>query len=207
MRDACDDGARVSAPGQGIPEETVVTLIAAGEGDCAEWMHVRASDGRESWVRSRYLDALPVERTPTQAQTPASARAATEVSPGGPRLGTLVQVGSLDLLVHAIELYDSAQHNLFNGSNVRVRVTLRNARGRDVYEMTLNQWSLFDQNGLVHDHDILCVECPGDLSDVQLAPGGAVLGYIYFEVPLPNSFGTLRYKPLFSTNEATVTLN
>ena len=73
--------------------------------------------------------------------------------------------------------------------------------------MTLNQWSLFDENGLVHDHDILCVECPDDLSDVQLAPEGGVTGYIYFEVPLPNSFRTLKYEPLFSGNEATITLN
>ena len=56
VRDACDDGARVSAPGEGIREETVVELIGAGEGDCAEWMHVRAPDGRASWVRSRYLE-------------------------------------------------------------------------------------------------------------------------------------------------------
>ena len=74
VRDACDDGARVSAPGEGIPEETVVELIAAGGGDCAEWMHVRAPDGRESWVRSRYLDALPVALAPAQAQASASAR-------------------------------------------------------------------------------------------------------------------------------------
>ena len=74
VRDACDDGARVSAPGEGIREETVVTFIAAGEGDCAEWMHVRAPDGRASWVRSRYLDALPVALAPAQAQASASAR-------------------------------------------------------------------------------------------------------------------------------------
>lgn len=74
VRDACDDSARVSAPGQGIPEDTVVVLVEVGDGECAEWMNVRTPDGRQSWVRLTYLEALPGADTATPVQTPTSAR-------------------------------------------------------------------------------------------------------------------------------------
>ena len=71
VRDACDDERRISAPGEGIPEGTTVQLISAGEGSCAEWMLIEAPDGRESWVRTRYLATSSGETTvtPTPAAT------------------------------------------------------------------------------------------------------------------------------------------
>ena len=69
VRDACDDARRISAPGRGIAEGTTVQLIESGEGDCADWMLVQVPDGRESWVRSRYLAASP--------QAPSASRTAT----------------------------------------------------------------------------------------------------------------------------------
>lgn len=82
VRDACDDAARISAPGQGIREGTVVEWIETGDGDCADWMYVSDPGGRETWVRSQYLEALPAtpvssrprESTPEPASTPVVAR-------------------------------------------------------------------------------------------------------------------------------------
>ena len=71
VRDACDDARRVSASGDGIAEGTVVRLVAPGKGECTEWMLVRAPDGRESWVRSRYLEAtVPATPQPTPTASP-----------------------------------------------------------------------------------------------------------------------------------------
>ena len=69
VRDACDDARRISAPREGIGEGTPVRLIESGEGDCADWMLVQVPDGRESWVRTRYLAASVGEATPTSTPT------------------------------------------------------------------------------------------------------------------------------------------
>ena len=78
VRDACDDARRISAPGKGIAEGTTVQLLESGEGDCADWMLVQAPDGRESWVRSRYLAAAPsASRAPTATPQPTPTATAT----------------------------------------------------------------------------------------------------------------------------------
>ncbi len=91
VRDACDDARRSSAPGDGIPEGTAVLLIARGAGPCIEWMLVQAPDGRESWVRLRYL-APPLQeasatRTPaaTARPTPSPSPTATQTPAVTPR--------------------------------------------------------------------------------------------------------------------------
>ena len=53
-RDECADAARVGSIG-GWPDGTIVTARAAGEGLCAGWLWVEASDGVTSWVREEYL--------------------------------------------------------------------------------------------------------------------------------------------------------
>ena len=82
VRDACDDARRTSAPGRGLAEGTRVELLARGDGGCTEWMLIQAPDGRESWVRARYLAASPVDSSASQTATPAPqptpVRAATQ---------------------------------------------------------------------------------------------------------------------------------
>ena len=55
VRTACEQAARSSAPGHGIAEGTAARLLQAGNGDCAGWAYVVTEDGRESWIRLRYL--------------------------------------------------------------------------------------------------------------------------------------------------------
>src|SRR5690606_13044654 len=43
-------------------------------------------------------------------------------------IGDLVSIGSLDLTVEAVEIYDSKQDNPFNDANVRVRIQATNVR-------------------------------------------------------------------------------
>ena len=54
VRDGCRDDARVSAPGAGIPEQTMVQLLATS-GDCPGWTRVVTEEGRQTWIRLRYL--------------------------------------------------------------------------------------------------------------------------------------------------------
>ena len=84
VRDACDDARRSSAPGDGIPEGTAVLLIARGAGPCIEWMLVQAPDGRESWVRLRYL-APPLQEASATRTPAATARPTPSPSPTATR--------------------------------------------------------------------------------------------------------------------------
>ena len=70
VRDACDDARRTSAPGQGLAEDTTVLLLARGEAACIGWMLIQAPDRRESWVRTRYLAASPLDSSASQPATP-----------------------------------------------------------------------------------------------------------------------------------------
>ena len=70
VRDACDDARRTSAPGHGLAEGTTVLLLARGEGACIGWMLIQAPDRRESWVRTRYLAASPLDSSASQTATP-----------------------------------------------------------------------------------------------------------------------------------------
>ena len=89
VRDACDDARRISAPGKGIAEGTTVQLIEPGEGDCADWMLVQVPDGRESWVRSRYLAVSPqapsASRAPTATPQPTPTAAPTRTPTATPQ--------------------------------------------------------------------------------------------------------------------------
>ena len=154
----------------------VVLLKARGVGECQGWLHVN-SDDEITWVREEYV--------------------------ANPNVGPAVseQIGSLQLIVYGVEAYDTTAHNIFNGANIRLIVAISNT-GDDVYEMILNTWQLFGSNGIVYDHDSLCTSCPGDLSDVALAPGGSIAGFIYFQTPEGVGFTKMRYAPLFSLNEA-----
>ena len=84
VRDACDDERRVSAPGAGIAEGTVVELVKLGEGDCAEWIQVRVADGRESWVRSQYLEPRSAPTAPAHTPAPTPTAPATRTPSAAP---------------------------------------------------------------------------------------------------------------------------
>ena len=59
LRDRCSDDSRVpGAAGRGFRDGDSVREISRGEGECAGWTLARSGDGRESWVRLRYLSAL-----------------------------------------------------------------------------------------------------------------------------------------------------
>lgn len=155
----------------------VVQLTRRGVGDCAGWLYAESPGGEDTWVRREYVS------------NPDIGPAVTE------------QIGSLRLTLYGIEVYDSTRDNIFNSANLRIIIGITNT-GDDVYDMTLNSWQLFATTGLVYERDILCVDCPSDLSSVSLAPGGTVSGFIYFSAPEGTAFSTLRYAPLFSFNEA-----
>ena len=65
VRDACADSRRISAPGSGLKEGvTVVPVPSLGIDGCRGWALVRADDGRESWIRLRYLTRSGVSYWP-----------------------------------------------------------------------------------------------------------------------------------------------
>ena len=76
VRDACDDAARISARGEGIPDASRVEFLTGGRDECAGWMQVRDDKNRESWVRAQFLAPLPAEDAGGGATT-AAATAAT----------------------------------------------------------------------------------------------------------------------------------
>ena len=56
LRDACADERRVpGSAGQGFREGDAVRVERDGAGECAGWALAAAADGREGWVRLRYL--------------------------------------------------------------------------------------------------------------------------------------------------------
>ena len=54
-RNACRDDARTSAPGAGIPDAMAVQVL---HGDCPGWARVVTEDGRQTWIRLRYLASV-----------------------------------------------------------------------------------------------------------------------------------------------------
>ena len=88
VRDACDDAARISARGEGIPEGARVEFLAGGWDECDGWMQVRDDKGRESWVRAQFLAPADEEAdSPAGAASDASTPAPGDTQPQrtGPR--------------------------------------------------------------------------------------------------------------------------
>ena len=54
-RNACRDDARTSAPGAGIPDAMAVQVLHS---DCPGWARVVTEDGRQTWIRLRYLASV-----------------------------------------------------------------------------------------------------------------------------------------------------
>ena len=71
LRSACTEGSRVpGTAGQGFREGSVVEEMDRGAAACRGWAFVAGSDGREGWVRLRYLaseDAAPWRNEPAPA--------------------------------------------------------------------------------------------------------------------------------------------
>ena len=57
LRDDCEDGARISAPGQGWPEGQEIEVVEVGSGRCEGWILAQAGDVA-SWVRVEYVVGL-----------------------------------------------------------------------------------------------------------------------------------------------------
>ena len=159
-----------------------------------------------SLVDSPETVADPVAATPAASASGASA-ISTNPPQAQPGLGDLVSVGSLDLVVHAVEPFDTTQYNMFNEANTRVRVTATNARGdaNQEYNISGFYFSLVDNNGIAHDV-ALCAGCPDEISSVDLVRGGRVQGALYFNIPSGRSLVELLYQPLFSSNKARIGL-
>ena len=59
LRDNCADESRVQgSTGRGFRDGDEVRAVRGGTADCAGWLFVVNDDGRESWVRLRYLSAV-----------------------------------------------------------------------------------------------------------------------------------------------------
>ena len=140
---------------------------------------------------------------------PAATRAATpERTPSQPGIGDPVRVGSLELTGVGVEPYDASQHNMFNDSNLRVEVIAVNARGGADSEYNISQlyFQLVDENGIAHDPEFACADCPDAIGSIDLVQGGRVRGYVYFQAPDGRQLTELIYEPLFSTNKARIAL-
>ena len=59
IRDNCADESRTQgSAGRGFRDGNEVRAVLSGTADCAGWLFVAGDDGRESWVRLRYLSAV-----------------------------------------------------------------------------------------------------------------------------------------------------
>ncbi len=153
-----------------------------------------------------------LEETPTSFESERQGGASEEARSQRervPQIGDVVEVGSLDLTVVEVEDYDSSRHNQFNDANVRVQVTATNARGdaSDEYNFSpLLAMQLVDSDGIAHDPELGCADCPDEITTVDLVRGGTVRGYVYFAIPAGKGLVELIYEPLFSFNKARIRL-
>ena len=59
LRDNCADESRIQgSAGRGFQDGSQVSAVRSDTADCAGWLFVASEDGRESWVRLRYLSAV-----------------------------------------------------------------------------------------------------------------------------------------------------
>ena len=152
------------------------------------------------------------ERAPTSTpeparSTPEPARSTPEREASAPRIGKVVEVGSLELTVLFGESYDSSRHNLFNEANYRLLVRVRKHKG-DEYQFSLfSVFTLIGTDGVGYDVDWLCVDCPDDLfaaGGIALYGDSAVERYVYFKLPVGFSPVALRFQPGLSLTEPVV---
>ena len=166
-----------------------VLIVQRGYAECLGWVRVRspANSHESTWIRREYLADAAATPTPTPPPPP-----------------TPVRVGSLDLTVRGVELYDSSRHNYLNDANIRVEVEAVNSRGASDEEYTIDSsyFRLVDENGIAHDADWLCTDCPDQISYIHLVRGGRARGYVYFMIPEGRQPVDLIYEPLFSLNRA-----
>ena len=186
-RDSCRDDATTGddAWQAGI----AVLIVQRGHTECLGWMRVRnrVRAHESTWIRHEYV-----------------ANAAATPTPTSPPLPTPVSVGDINLTLRGLEAYDSSRHNYLNDANVRVEVEAVNARGAADSEYTIDSsyFRLVDENGIAHDADWLCTDCPDQISYIDLVRGGRVRGYVYFTIPEGRRLVELIYEPLFSRNKA-----
>ena len=70
LRDECTDDSRSpDTAGQGFKEGAEVSGIQEGTGECAGWALVTGHDGRQGWVRLRYLDHDEIPTWPHDVST------------------------------------------------------------------------------------------------------------------------------------------
>ncbi len=158
---------------------------------------------------SRNKARIDLTQTGNEAGTEPSVPA-PERLPGQPRVGDMVQVGSLDLTILDHGPVETDSYNRFNTANYAVRVLARNVRGDADDEYNVSAFlgfELVDADGIHRAADFGCADCPEAIDDVDLVRGGHIEGLVYFEVPDDVEIVELRYAPLWSMNVARIWLH
>lgn len=118
-------------------------------------------------------------------------------------MGVPVKVGDLDLTVVAVRPFNSKPYNQFNDSDTAVDVQITNARG-DSYDFNaFLGMKLIDTNGVAHEPELACADCPNEIQDVKLVRGGHAEGTVYFKLggAVPKE---IDYQSVFSTNKVAI---
>ncbi len=126
------------------------------------------------------------------------------------RIGAIVRVGSIDLTILQVDVFDGRSFNPANDVNFRVLFRATNTRGpaSEEYRLTDAAFQLVDESGaLQSDGRATCQGCPDNVAGgTALARGATFEGAVYFRIPSGQPAAELRYQSPNSTNRARVAL-
>jgi len=149
------------------------------------------------------IDGTPDPSAATgQATSSASpADAATAATTDGRR----VRVGNLELEVLEVESpFDTTQYSPVNTANTRIDLAVT-ANGDGGGYFTAYELMLTDDTGAEHGASS-CLDCPGDLTSLQLGDGESGEGSAYFELPEGRTPSELIYRSSAAGAEGSISL-
>lgn len=119
------------------------------------------------------------------------------------RLARPFMYGDLEIVIRAVQRVDTSEHNSFNKENIRVFISAKNTGGDIETFYAWSSTSVVDSDGVIHSPSF-CAGCPKALDNIELAPGGEVTGFLYYEIPRGNQATSILFKPTFSLNSVMV---
>ncbi|MCY4616956.1 MAG: DUF4352 domain-containing protein [Chloroflexi bacterium] len=115
------------------------------------------------------------------------------------RLNRSFTYADMEIVIAAVQRVDTSEYSSFNDANLRVYIKAKNVGSET---RTFHAWawtSVVDSDGVIHSPS-LCAGCPKALDRVEFAPGGEVVGFLYFEMPSGKQADSIIFKPTFSAN-------
>jgi hypothetical protein len=135
----------------------------------------------------------------TSSASPADAGTATTTD------GRRVRVGNLELEVLEVESpFDATQYSPVNTANTRIDLAVT-ANGDGGGYFTAYELVLADDTGAEHGASS-CLDCPGDLTSLQVGEGETGEGSAYFELPEGRTPSELIYRSSAAGAEGSIPL-